>query len=113
MSARWLSVATSRKQAALSGEPDALTAREVDGLVSKLLTEVKIPFPSLGKRVLSHLADLKKVLSADYMEHAHLPDKNLLKELSRVVDSDIKDGMAAWYHAGKKPWEAPELLPVL
>ena len=113
MSARSLSVATSRRQLALSGQPDALTAREVDGLVSKLLTEVKIPFPSLGKRVLGHLADLKKVLSTDYMEHADLPDRNLLKELSRVVESDIKPTMSAWYHSGKKPWEAPELLPSL
>ncbi len=88
-------------------------AREVDGLVSKLLTEVKIPFPSLGKRVLGHLADLKKVLSTDYAEGADLPDKNLLKELSRVVDSDIKSGMADWYQAGKKPWESPEILPVI
>jgi len=111
MSARSLSVATSRKEVALSGQPDALTAREVDGLVSKLLTEVKIPFPSLGKRVLGHLADLKKVLSTDYMEQADLPDKSLLKELSHVVESDIKGGMASWYQAGKKPWEAPELLP--
>jgi hypothetical protein len=113
MSKRSLSAVTSRKEVALSGQPDALMAREVDGLVSKLLTEVKIPFPSLGKRVLGHLTDLKKVLSTDYMEHADLPDKNLLKELSKVVDSDIKGGMAEWYHAGKKPWEAPELLPVL
>jgi hypothetical protein len=113
MSARTLSAVTSRKEIALSGQPDALMAREVDGLVSKLLTEVKIPFPSLGKRVLGHLADLKKVLSTDYVEDADLPDKNLLKELSRVVDSDIKGGMAEWYQAGRKPWEAPELLPVL
>jgi hypothetical protein len=113
MSARSLSAVTSRREIALSGQPDALMAREVDGLVSKLLTEVKIPFPSLGKRVLGHLTDLKKVLSTDYAEGADLPDKNLLKELSRVVDSDIKSGMANWYQAGKKPWEAPEILPVL
>jgi len=111
MSARSLSVATSRKEVAFSGQPDALAAREVDGLVSKLLTEVKIPFPSLGKRVLGHLADLKKVLSTDYMEHAELPDKNLLKELSRYVESGIKPTMMEWYQSGKKPWEAPELLP--
>jgi len=113
MSARSLTAATSRKEVALSGQPDALTAREVDGLVSKLLTEVKIPFPSLGKRVLGHLADLKKVLSTDYVETADLPDKNLLKELSRVVESDIKMPMSTWNQTGQKPWEAPELLPIL
>src|SRR5579872_2324124 len=108
MSARSLSVATSRKEVALSGQPDALRAREVDGLVSKLLTEVKIPFPSLGKRVLGHLADLKKVLSTDYTEAADLPEKNLLKELARVVESDIKSPMSKWHQSGAKPWEAPE-----
>lgn len=113
MSARSLSLATSRKEAALSGQPDALVAREVDGLVSKLLTEVKIPFPSLGKKVLGHLADLKKVLSTDYSTNADLPEKNLLKELTRVVESDIKPTMREWYQSGKKPWEAPELFPVL
>lgn len=113
MSARSLSLASSRKELALSGQPDALMAREVDGLVSKLLTEVKIPFPSLGKRVLGHLADLKKVLSTDYMEGADLPEKSLLKELTRVVESDIKPTMSHWYQSGKKPWEAPELLPIL
>jgi len=87
--------------------------REVDGLVSKLLSEVKIPFPSLGKRVLNHLADLKKVLSTDYTETADLPDKHLLKELTTVVESDIKPQMREWSEMGKKPWEAPELFPVL
>src|SRR3977135_994569 len=96
MSARSLSVAKYRKEDARRGETDALTAREVDGLVSKLLTEVKIPFPSLGKRVLGHLADLKKVLATDYMEGADLPDKKLLKELSRVVETDIKPPMQKW-----------------
>ena len=111
MSARSLSVATSRKEVALSGQPDALAAREVDGLVSKLLTEVKIPFPSLGKRVLGHLADLKKVLSTNYTEHADLPEKHLLKELARVVESDIMEPMSTWHQTGTKPWEAPELMP--
>jgi len=113
MSARSLSLATSRKAAAAAGQPDALMTREVDGLVSKLLSEVKIPFPSLGKRVLNHLADLKKVLSTDYVETADLPDKNLLKELTTVVESDIKPQMREWSEMGKKPWEAPELFPVL
>jgi hypothetical protein len=111
MSARSLSVATSRKEVALSGQPDALAAREVDGLVSKLLTEVKIPFPSLGKRVLGHLADLKKVLSTNYTEQADLPEKPLLKELARVVESDIMHPMSTWHQSGTKPWEAPELMP--
>ena len=67
----------------------------------------------MGKRVLNHLADLKKVLSTDYVETADLPDKNLLKELTTVVESDIKPQMREWSEMGKKPWEAPELFPVL
>jgi len=113
MSARTLSVATSRKEVALSGQPDALAAREVDGLVSKLLTEVKIPFTSLGKRVLGHLTDLKKVLSTDYVESADLPDKGLLKELANVVETDIKLPLSNWQKSAAKPWEDPELLPHL
>ncbi len=91
-------------------EPDALTAREVDGLVSRLLTEVKIPFPSLGKRVLGHLADLKKVLSTDYTEGAKLPSKDLLKELSHVVEKEIK---STSYGPLWQQWDSPDLLPRL
>jgi hypothetical protein len=71
-------------------EPDALAAREVDYLVSKLLSEIKVPFDSIGSRVLSQLADLKKILSADYMDVPALPAKPLLKELARIVETDIK-----------------------
>jgi hypothetical protein len=70
--------------------PDALVSREVDLLVSKLLGEIQVPFGSLGTRVLTQLADLKKILSTDYMEVPALPEKRLLKELSRVVENDIK-----------------------
>jgi hypothetical protein len=71
-------------------EPTALEAREVDHLVSKLLGEIKVPYGSLGTRVLNQLADLKKILSADYMEVPALPSKPLLKELAEVVEKDIK-----------------------
>lgn len=71
-------------------EPDALAAREVDYLVSKLLSEIKVPFDSIGSRVLNQLADLKKILSADYMDVPALPSKPLLKELARIVETDIK-----------------------
>jgi hypothetical protein len=71
-------------------EPDALATREVDRLVSKLLGEIKVPFGSLGTRVLTQLADLKRILSTDYMEVPALPQKPLLKELAQVVEKDIK-----------------------
>jgi hypothetical protein len=70
--------------------PDALVTREVDHLVSKLLGEIQIPFGSLGTRVLTQLSDLKKILSTDYMEVPALPPRPLLKELARIVETDIK-----------------------
>ena len=98
-----------------AAELDALTLREVDGLISKLLSEVKIPFPSLGKRVLGHLADLKKVLSTDYREAPGLPDKSLLKDLSHIVEKDLKARMATAYfeRTRGKPWEDRSLLSYL
>jgi hypothetical protein len=71
-------------------EPDALAAREVDRLVSKLLGELKVPFSSLGTRVLTQIADLKRILSTDYIDVPALPQKPLLKELAQVVEKDIK-----------------------
>ncbi|MFZ2059390.1 MAG: hypothetical protein WAU82_00120 [Candidatus Binatus sp.] len=71
-------------------EPDALAAREVDRLVSKLLGEIKVPFGSIGTRVLTQLADLKRILSTEYADAPALPQKPLLKELAQVVEKDIK-----------------------
>jgi len=71
-------------------EPDALKAREVDYLVSRLLGEIKVPIESIGTRVLNQLSDLKKILSTDYAEAPALPSKPLLKELARIVETDIK-----------------------
>jgi len=77
-------------------ELTALESREVDRLVSKLLGEIKVPFGSLGTRVLNQLSDLKKVLSADYADASALPSKPLLKELAQVVENDIKKHTAAY-----------------
>ncbi len=89
MSAAFAIVPTSAKRIA-SRETSALVAREVDGLVSRLLAEIKVPYSSLGTKMMNQLLDLKKVLSADYMEVSALPSKPLAKELSKVVDTDIK-----------------------
>ncbi len=86
-------------------EPDALAAREVDELVSKLLSEVRVPFGSLGGRVLNHLTDLKKILSANYLEDIALPPKSLLQELAQVVGSEITSYDGEW-----KSLDSPELL---
>jgi hypothetical protein len=79
-----------------SREPDALASREVDYLVSKLLSEIKVPFGSLGTRVLTQLADLKRILSTDYMDVPGLPQKPLLKELAQVVEKDIKQHISTY-----------------
>jgi hypothetical protein len=71
-------------------EPDALVAREVDHLVSKLLGEIKVPYASLGTRVLNQLSDLKKILSADYADVPALPSKSLARDLAQIVEKDIK-----------------------
>jgi hypothetical protein len=73
-----------------SREPDALASREVDHLVSRLLNEIKVPFDSISSRVLNQLTDLKKILSTDYTEVPAMPSRPLLKELSRIVETDIK-----------------------
>ncbi len=78
-----------------SREPAALETREVDHLVSRLLAEIKVPFDSLGTRVLNQHSDLKKILSADYVDVPALPSKPLLRELARIVENDIKQHMPA------------------
>jgi len=85
------------------GQPDALNVREVDALVSRLLAEIKIPFASLGKRVLAQLSDLKQVLAADYCEAPGLPEKPLAGELARAVDTDIRARADIW-----KEWADPD-----
>ncbi len=77
-------------------DPDALVTREVDYLVSRLLNEIKVPFGSVGSRVLNQLSDLKRILSADYMEVSGLPPKPLLQDLARLVETDIKSYMSKW-----------------
>jgi hypothetical protein len=74
----------------VAGQPDALKVREVDALVSQLLDEIEIPFGSLGKRVVARLAELKKVLAADYRQAPGLPAKPLLVELARIVEREVK-----------------------
>lgn len=77
-------------------EPDALVAREVDALVSRLLAETQIPFRSLSRRVLKQFADLKQILSANYLEAEGIPSKPLLRELSSVAERHILPHAANW-----------------
>ena len=92
-------------------EPAALETREVDHLVSRLLAEIKVPFDSLGTRVLNQLSDLKKILSADYVDVPALPSKPLLKELAKIVENDIKRHTSAY--AGLADLGSPQVLGYL
>src|ERR1019366_9161530 len=94
-----------------SREPAALETREVDHLVSRLLAEIKIPFESLGTRVLNQLSDLKKILSADYVDVPALPSKPLLKELAKIIENDIKRYTSA--DAGLADLGSPQVLGYL
>src|SRR5208283_243450 len=94
-----------------SREPDALVTREVDHLVSKLLGEIKVPFGSLGSRVLNQLSDLKKILSADYLDIPALPSKPLLRELAEVVEKDVKQHIPTY--GSLADLGSPQLRPQL
>ena len=89
-------------------EPEALVTREVDHLVSKLLGEIKVPFGSLGTRALTQLADLKRILSTEYMDVPALPQKPLLKELAGVIEKDIKQHIPTY--GSLTDLGSPELL---
>ncbi len=85
------------------GAIDALKAREVDALVSHLLNDIDVPFTSLSKKVVGHLADLKHVLAADYHTVPGMPEAALIKELAHIVDTQFKGRPEMW-----QQWENPE-----
>jgi hypothetical protein len=83
---------------------NALVAREVDSLVSRLLEDMELPYTSLGKKVVGNLSDLKQVLAADYREVPGMPPVPLVKELARIIHSDeIKQRIEVW-----NDWDNPE-----
>ncbi len=98
-------------------KPNALVVREVDGLVSRLLDEIKVPYESVGKRALNQLADLKKILTANYLEGVALPPKPLLKRLAEVVETEIKSliesGTKSILSADKASETALETAPIV
>src|SRR5882757_2909550 len=94
MSAALMPVPYARRRS--SPEHKALVTREVDSLVWRLLDEIKVPFESMGARLINQAADLKRVLMTDYAEVPALPQKPLLKELARVVETDIISSTQLW-----------------
>ncbi len=73
-----------------AGQIDALRVREVNALVSSLLDDIEVPFTSLSRKVVGYLSDLKRVLAADYHSVPGMPAAPLVKELARIVETDIK-----------------------
>ena len=100
-----VNTSTVRSRSIGAGGQDALVTREVDALISRLLGEIKVPFNTIGKRALTNLADLKRVLGANYLEESDLPEPRLLKELAKIVKSDIKSYDGNW-----KTIDSPEVL---
>jgi hypothetical protein len=87
---------------------DAVRACEVDEMVSQLLEQIEVPFTSLGKKVLTQLSDLKQVLGVDYHEAPGMPPAPLLKELARIVETEVKGRHEIW-----KQWDNPECFAPL
>jgi hypothetical protein len=88
---------------------DAIEVRDSDALIAKLLTELQISLLSVNKQLLKKVSDLKAVLATDYREASGMPSDPLLRELSRIIDSDIRtrfDGLS-------ENWNKEDLLRYL
>ena len=81
---------------------------EVDALVSDLLEEIEIPFTSLTKKVVGQLSDLKQVLAADYHSVPGMPPVPLVKELARIVETQVRGRHEIW-----KEWDNTECFAPL
>jgi hypothetical protein len=77
-----------------SGEQEGLIAREVGRLVDDLLRELSVSRSSRTRETLRQIADLRKILSTNYVEDITLPCQELLHELAEIVASFIvsRDG---------------------
>jgi len=88
---------------------DAIEVRDSDALIAKLLGELQISLLSVNKQLLKKVSDLKAVLATDYREASGMPSDPLLRELSRIIDSDIRtrfDGLS-------ENWNKEDLLRYL
>ncbi len=88
---------------------DAIEVRDSDALIAKLLSELQISLLSVNKQLLKKVSDLKAVLATDYRAASGMPSDPLLRELSRIIDSDIRtrfDGLS-------ENWNKADLLRYL
>src|SRR5215469_3973754 len=88
---------------------DAIEVRDSDALIAKLLDELQISLLSINKQLLVKLADLKKVLATDYCDAPGMPEKPLVKQLSGIIESDIRSR----FHGLAANWNKDDLLRYL
>lgn len=69
---------------------DAIQVRDADALIAKLLNELQISLLAVNSQLLNKVTDLKQVLATDYREVPGMPANPLVKELSRIIELDIK-----------------------
>jgi hypothetical protein len=94
-----------------SGMPalDAIAVRDSDALIAQLLEELQISLLSVNKQLLNKLSDLKAVLATDYCEAPGMPANPLIRELSRIIDLEIRTRL----HGLATNWNKDDLLRYL
>jgi hypothetical protein len=96
---------TARKASRLPAM-DAIEVRDSDALIAKLLGELQISLLSVNKQLLKKVSDLKAVLATDYREAPGMPANPLVKELSRIIELNIKPH----FHGLSENWNKDDLL---
>ncbi len=86
--------------------PDAIEVRSADALIARLLEELQISLASVNQQLLVKLADLKKVLAADYRMVPGMPPAPMIGELSRIIERDIRSRFAGL----SSGWNKDDLL---
>lgn len=88
---------------------DAIEVRDSDALIARLLGELQISLLSVNKQLLVKLADLKKVLATDYCQAPGMPATPLVRELSHIIERDIRTR----FHGLATNWNKEDLLRYL
>jgi hypothetical protein len=90
----------------LLAETQALRVREVDKLISILLSRIQVTLCSLDRTTLRRILDLRQVLIADYRQSPALASTKLLGELAAVVEYELRPRFPML----SKNWNQKELL---
>ncbi len=89
---------------------DAIEVRDSDALIAKLLGELQISLLTVNKQLLKKVSDLKTVLATDYCEAPGMPSNPLLRELSGIIEHDIRSRFHGLLSAD---WNKEDLLRYL